>query len=126
MLSKTMCLVGFSNSGYFGDQRAETSLTVPGVRYVIDPGTARISHSVASKVQRLPIEAISQASANQRAGRSGRVADGVCFRLYDEQDFIRGRVYDARDPSNPPCSSPTTNAVFETWRSREVPFYRTP
>ena len=67
---------------------AETSLTVPGVRYVIDPGTARISrYSVASKVQRLPIEAISQASANQRAGRSGRVADGVCFRLYDEQDF---------------------------------------
>ena len=55
---------------------------------MIDPGTARISrYSVASKVQRLPIEAISQASANQRAGRSGRVADGVCFRLYDEQDF---------------------------------------
>ena len=67
---------------------AETSLTVPGVRYVIDPGTARISrYSVTSKVQRLPIEPISQASANQRAGRSGRVSDGVCFRLFDEQDF---------------------------------------
>ncbi len=68
---------------------AETSLTVPGIRYVIDPGEARISrYSVRSKVQRLPIEAISQASANQRKGRCGRIADGVCFRLYDEADFL--------------------------------------
>ncbi|XOV77912.1 MAG: ATP-dependent RNA helicase HrpA [Aestuariibacter sp.] len=68
---------------------AETSLTVPGIRYVIDTGTARISrYSVRSKVQRLPIEAISQASANQRAGRCGRVAAGVCIRLYDEQDYL--------------------------------------
>jgi len=67
---------------------AETSLTVPGIRYVIDPGTARISrYSVRTKVQRLPIEAISQASANQRAGRCGRVADGICIRLYAEEDF---------------------------------------
>jgi len=67
---------------------AETSLTVPGMRYVIDPGTARISrYSVRTKVQRLPIEAISQASANQRAGRCGRVADGICIRLYAEEDF---------------------------------------
>ena len=67
---------------------AETSLTVPGIRYVIDPGTARISrYSVRTKVQRLPIEPISQASANQRAGRCGRVADGICLRLYTEEDF---------------------------------------
>src|SRR5690554_4802101 len=68
---------------------AETSLTVPGIRYVIDPGTARISrYSYRTKVQRLPIEKISQASANQRAGRCGRVAPGVCIRLYSEEDFL--------------------------------------
>jgi ATP-dependent helicase HrpA len=67
---------------------AETSLTVPGVRYVIDPGTARISrYSHRTKVQRLPIEPISQASANQRKGRCGRTADGICIRLYSEEDF---------------------------------------
>ncbi|MCY7296396.1 ATP-dependent RNA helicase HrpA [Alteromonas sp. a30] len=68
---------------------AETSLTVPGIRYVIDPGTARISrYSVRSKVQRLPIEPVSQASANQRAGRCGRLSDGICIRLYDEDDYL--------------------------------------
>ena len=68
---------------------AETSVTVPGIRYVIDPGTARMSrYSYRSKVQRLPIEAISQASANQRKGRCGRVSAGICIRLYDEADFI--------------------------------------
>src|SRR4029077_11787171 len=67
---------------------AETSLTVPGVRYVVDTGVARISrYSHRLKVQRLPIEAISQASANQRAGRCGRVAPGVCIRLYSEDDY---------------------------------------
>ena len=67
---------------------AETSLTVPGIHYVIDPGTARISrYSHRTKVQRLPIEPISQASANQRKGRSGRTADGICIRLYSEADF---------------------------------------
>ncbi|WP_404340458.1 ATP-dependent RNA helicase HrpA [Pseudoalteromonas mariniglutinosa] len=67
---------------------AETSLTVPGIRYVIDPGTARISrYSYRTKVQRLPIEAISQASANQRKGRCGRVEAGICIRLYSEDDF---------------------------------------
>ncbi|MDJ0391762.1 ATP-dependent RNA helicase HrpA [Rhodococcus sp. G-MC3] len=67
---------------------AETSLTVPGIRYVVDPGTARISrYSLRTKVQRLPIEPISQASARQRAGRCGRVADGICIRLYSEEDF---------------------------------------
>ncbi len=68
---------------------AETSLTVPGIRYVIDPGDARVSrYSHRSGLQRLPIEPISQASANQRKGRCGRVAEGVCFRLYSEQDFL--------------------------------------
>lgn len=68
---------------------AETSLTVPGIKYVIDTGVARISrYSYRSKVQRLPIEAISQASANQRAGRCGRVSEGICIRLYSEDDFI--------------------------------------
>ncbi|MGX9416240.1 ATP-dependent RNA helicase HrpA [Vibrio sp. WJH972] len=67
---------------------AETSLTVPGIRYVIDPGTARISrYSYRTKVQRLPIEPVSQASANQRKGRCGRVAAGICIRLYSESDF---------------------------------------
>ncbi|MBP54256.1 MAG: ATP-dependent RNA helicase HrpA, partial [Marinobacter sp.] len=73
---------------------AETSLTVPGIRYVIDTGVARISrYSVRSKIQRLPIEPVSQASANQRAGRCGRVAPGICFRLYDETDFINRPEY---------------------------------
>ena len=67
---------------------AETSLTVPGIRYVVDAGTARISrYSSRSKVQRLPIEAISQASANQRSGRSGRTSAGIAIRLYSEEDF---------------------------------------
>jgi ATP-dependent helicase HrpA len=67
---------------------AETSLTVPGIRYVVDAGTARISrYSTRTKVQRLPVEPISQASARQRAGRCGRVADGVAIRLYSEDDF---------------------------------------
>ena len=67
---------------------AETSLTVPGIRYVVDAGTARISrYSQRTKVQRLPIEPISRASASQRAGRCGRVADGICIRLYSQEDF---------------------------------------
>jgi len=73
---------------------AETSLTVPGIRYVIDAGLARISrYSVRAKVQRLPIEAISQASANQRSGRSGRTSAGIAIRLYSEQDFGRRPEY---------------------------------
>ncbi len=68
---------------------AETSLTVPGIRYVIDPGYARISrYSYRSKVQQLPIEPISRASADQRKGRCGRISDGICFRLYAEEDFL--------------------------------------
>ncbi|OZB51006.1 MAG: ATP-dependent helicase [Cellulomonas sp. 14-74-6] len=73
---------------------AETSLTVPGVRYVVDPGTARISrYSQATKVQRLPIEPISQASANQRSGRSGRVAPGIAVRLYSADDLASRPEY---------------------------------
>ena len=76
---------------------AETSLTVPGIRYVVDAGTARISrYSNRTKVQRLPIEPISQASANQRAGRCGRVADGICIRLYSED---RSSTTDRPSPS---------------------------
>ncbi|GAA2669457.1 MULTISPECIES: ATP-dependent RNA helicase HrpA [Actinosynnema] len=68
---------------------AETSLTVPGIKYVIDPGTARVSrYSHRLKVQRLPIEPVSQASANQRKGRCGRVSEGICVRLYSEDDFL--------------------------------------
>ncbi|TPX02435.1 ATP-dependent RNA helicase HrpA, partial [Schumannella luteola] len=69
---------------------AETSITVPGIRYVVDAGTARISrYSPRAKVQRLPIEAISQASANQRSGRAGRTSEGIAIRLYSEDDFTR-------------------------------------
>ena len=68
---------------------AETSLTVPGIRYVVDTGLARISrYSYRTKIQRLPIERVSQASANQRAGRCGRVSAGVCIRLYSEEDYL--------------------------------------
>lgn len=73
---------------------AETSITVPNIRYVIDPGLARISrYSARSRVQRLPIEAISRASANQRQGRCGRVAAGICYRLYSEADFLSRPEY---------------------------------
>ncbi|HRA04346.1 MAG TPA: ATP-dependent RNA helicase HrpA, partial [Arachnia sp.] len=73
---------------------AETSITVPGIRYVVDAGTARISrYSARTKVQRLPIEPISQASANQRAGRCGRVGPGIAIRLYSEEDFEGRPLY---------------------------------
>ncbi len=73
---------------------AESSITVPGIFSVIDTGTARISrYAPRSKVQRLPIEPISQASANQRSGRCGRLAPGICIRLYDEQDFLARSAY---------------------------------
>ncbi len=76
---------------------AETSLTVPGIRYVVDTGLARISrYSYRTKVQRLPVEAVSQAAANQRAGRCGRVQAGICIRLYSEEDFL------AREPFTAP------------------------
>lgn len=83
---------------------AETSLTVPGIKYVIDHGTARINrYSYRTKVQRLPIEPISQASANQRKGRCGRVSEGICIRLYSEDDFCHVR--------NLPTGNSTYNGV---------------
>lgn len=73
---------------------AETSLTVPGIRYVIDSGQARVKrYSIRNKIEQLKVEKISQASANQRAGRCGRVAEGICIRLYDEQDFQSRAAY---------------------------------
>src|SRR4029078_7807754 len=67
---------------------AETSLTIPRIRYVIDAGLARMSrYNARTRTKRLPVEAVSQSSANQRAGRAGRVQDGVCIRLYSEEDF---------------------------------------
>ena len=72
---------------------AETSLTIPGIRYVIDPGSRASAATPAQQVQRLPVEPISQASADQRKGRCGRVAAGVCIRLYDEQDFEARRRF---------------------------------
>ena len=87
---------------------AETSLTVPGIRYVVDTGVARIRrYSVRTKVQRLPIEPISQASANQRSGRCGRVEAGIAIRLYSEEDFGAGRSSPTRRSCGPtsPASS---------------------
>ena len=80
---------------------AETSLTVPGIRYVVDAGTARVKrYSYRNKVEQLPIEPISQAAANQRAGRCGRVADGICIRLYDEEDFaVAAALHRPGDPA---------------------------
>ena len=73
---------------------AETSLTVPGIKYVIDSGLARVNrYNYRNKVQRLPIEKISQANANQRKGRCGRMSDGICIRLYSEADFDARPVY---------------------------------
>ena len=90
---------------------AESSLTVPGVRYVVDTGTARISrYSPKSKLQRLPIEPVSQASANQRAGRCGRVGPGICIRLYSRED------YESREPYTPPeiLRSNLANVILQT------------
>ena len=76
---------------------AETSLTVPGIRYVIDSGLARVKrYSYRNKVEQLQVEPISQAAANQRAGRCGRVANGICIRLYDEKDFAGRRASPTR------------------------------
>jgi ATP-dependent helicase HrpA len=83
---------------------AETSLTVPGIRYVIDAGLARVKrYSYRNKVEQLQVEPISQAAANQRAGRCGRVANGICIRLYDEKDFATGRA------------SPTPRSCARRW-----------
>ena len=102
---------------------AETSLTVPGVRYVVDPGTARISrYSRRTKVQRLPIEPISQASAAQRAGRSGRTAPGVCIRLYSEEDFeSRPRYTDPEILRTKSCGGTAADGRAATRRCGGLP-----
>ena len=84
---------------------AETSLTIPRIRYVIDTGLARISrYNPRTRTKRLPVEPISQSSANQRAGRAGRVQDGICIRLYDQEDFEKR----PRNSPNPKSSAPTS------------------
>ena len=105
---------------------AETSLTVPGIRYVVDPGTARISrYSRRTKVQRLPIEPISQASAAQRAGRSGRTAPGVCIRLYSEEDFeLAAPLHRSRDPAHQPRRGHPADGRAGARRHRELPVPR--
>ena len=105
---------------------AETSLTVPGIKYVVDPGTARISrYSHRSKVQRLPIEPVSQASANQRKGRCGRTSDGICIRLYSEDDFASpARVHRAGDPAHQPGLGDPPDDLAAAGRHRPVPVHR--
>ena len=105
---------------------AETSLTVPGVRYVVDAGTARISrYSRRLKVQRLPIEPVSRASADQRAGRCGRVAPGVCIRLYSEEDYDGpARVHAARDPAHQPRRRHPPDDRHRARRRRRLPVRR--
>ena len=107
---------------------AETSLTVPNVRYVIDSGNARLNrYSLQSRIQRLPIEPISQASADQRAGRCGRVAPGTCFRLYDEPNFERRKRYS--DPEIRRCNLASVvlqMLVFRFGDIEEFPFLDPP
>ena len=108
---------------------AETSLTVPGIRYVVDPGTARISrYSHRLKVQRLPIEPVSQASANQRKGRCGRTADGICIRLYAEEDFDGpAGVHRAGDPAHQPgLGHPADDRARASATSPAFPFVDPP
>ena len=88
--SRSACSPGDARRIVLATNVAETSLTVPGIRYVVDTGAARVKrYSYRNKVEQLQIETISQAAANQRAGRCGRVADGVCIRLYSEEDFAQ-------------------------------------
>ena len=105
---------------------AETSLTVPGIRSVVDPGTARISrYSARLKVQRLPIEPISQASADQRKGRCGRTSDGICIRLYAEEDFAdAARVHRPGDPAHEPRRGDPADGVARPRRGRGLPLPR--
>ena len=102
---------------------AETSLTVPGIRYVVDPGTARISrYSARLKVQRLPIEPISQASADQRKGRCGRTSDGVAIRLYDEEDFEAApALHRPGDPAHEPRRGDPADGRARARRHRGLP-----
>ncbi len=107
---------------------AETSLTVPGIHYVVDPGTARISrYSARSKVQGLEIEAISQASANQRAGRCGRLGPGVCVRLYSEEDFRGREEFTSPEISRTNLASVVLQmAALKLGRPEDFPFVEPP
>ncbi|MDG6778164.1 ATP-dependent RNA helicase HrpA [Thiomicrorhabdus sp. zzn3] len=107
---------------------AETSLTVPGIKYVIDPGLVRISrYSVRSKVQRLPVEKISQASANQRKGRCGRVSEGICIRLYSEEDFnARPQFTDPEIHRTSLASIILTMAQLKLGEVKHFPFIEAP
>ena len=107
---------------------AETSLTVPNIRYVIDLGTARISrYSTRLRVQRLPIEQISQASANQRSGRCGRLAPGVCYRIYDEREFEKSNEYTEPEIKRSNLSSVVLQALqYRLGNIREFPFLNPP
>jgi ATP-dependent helicase HrpA len=107
---------------------AETSLTVPGIKYVVDPGTARISrYSRRTKVQRLPIEPVSQASAGQRAGRCGRTSDGICIRLYGERDFeSRPRFTDPEILRTNLASVMLQMAALKLGRIEDFPFLDPP
>lgn len=105
---------------------AESSLTVPGIRAVIDTGTARISrYSARSKMQRLPIEPISQASADQRKGRCGRIGPGVCIRLFDEADYKTREQFTPPEILHKPCIGHPANAVAQSRRDRGLPVSRT-
>lgn len=104
---------------------AETSLTVPGIHYVVDTGLARISrYSVRTKVQRLPIEPVSQASANQRSGRCGRIADGVAIRLYSEQDFLSRPEF--TDPEILRTNLASVILQMESLGLGDIPFVQAP
>jgi ATP-dependent helicase HrpA len=105
---------------------AETSLTVPGIRYVVDTGVARVKrYSYRNKVEQLQVEPISQAAANQRAGRCGRVAEGICIRLYDEADFIkRPRFTDPGDPALVAGGGDPAHEVARPGRRARVPVRR--
>ena len=107
---------------------AETSLTVPGIKYVVDAGTARISrYSARAKVQRLPIEAISQASANQRSGRAGRTSDGIAIRLYSRGGLREAaRVHRPRDPAHQPGRGHPADDLDRARRHRGFPFLQPP
>ena len=105
---------------------AETSLTVPGIRYVVDTGLARVKrYSYRNKVEQLQVEPIAQAAANQRAGRCGRVADGVCIRLYDEEDFPqRPRFTDPEILRSSLAGGHPAHEVAAPARCRDLPVHR--
>lgn len=107
---------------------AETSITVPGIRFVVDTGLARVKrYSYRNKVEQLQIEPVSQASANQRAGRCGRVADGICIRLYSEDDFARRPAFTDPEILRSNLAAVILRAIsLKLGDVREFPFVQTP